>query len=171
MTSCIRFDAEPAVNDLVTLDEPALLERIVSVYRYRFLHNPDPTKESWWDFVETVHETLDPDGRTSRDGLTFLVRDLTDEARRISRLLNHVFACASIVWHAPAHPDCLAHLHGALVSDEDLIEVLRVMDRSCPACRAFAFAIGPARLEWGVDALLWLESLENAQDERENSYD
>ena len=167
----LHFDAEPSLDDLSTLEEAALLERVVLVYRHRFLHNPDPAKESWWDFVETLHETLDVDGRTSRVGLEFVIRDWTDEASRIARLLNRVFLQASFVWNDWVHPECRAPLDVSAITDAELVDILRVMSSSCPACRAFSNAMDPARLQKGVETLLWQERLEEAQDEREYEYD
>lgn len=174
MSALLHFDAEPSLDDLSTLDEAALLERVVLVYRHRFLNDPNPAKESWWDFVETLHETLDVDGRTSRVGLEFVIRDWTDEASRIARLLNRVFLHASLVWNDAAHPECRAPLDVssiASITDEALVDILRVMSNSCPACRAFSNAMDPARLQKGVETLLWQERLEEAQDEREYEYD
>ena len=173
-TTCV---SEPSLDDLATLDEAALLERIVLVYRQRFLKDPNPAKESWWDFVETLHETLDVDGRTSRVGLEFMIRDWTDEASRIARLLNRVFHNASLVWNDAAHPECRAPTAVmdvssiASITDPELVEILRVMSSSCPACRTFSNAMDPARLQKGVETLLWQERLEEAQDEREYEYD
>ena len=208
----LHFDAEPSLDDLSTLEEADLLERIVLVYRHRFIHNPDPAKESWWDFVETVHETLDVDGRTSRDGLTFLVRDWTDEATADARLLNRVFLQASRVWNDSVHPECrvpkdlstiasitdtaadtraptavmdvssitdtsaeyrptTAVMDVSSITDTELVDILRVMSSSCPACRAFSNAMDPVHLQKGVETLLWQEHLEEAQDEREYECD
>ena len=169
----LHFDAEPSLDDLSTLDEAALLKRIVLVYHHRFIHTPDPTKESWWDFVETVHETLDVDGRTSRVGLEFVIRDWTDEASRIARLLNRVFLQA--IWgDYSVHSECrvpkdLSTL--ASITDAELVDILQVMISSCSACRAFSNAMDPARLQKGVETLLLRERLEEAQDEREYEYD
>jgi len=167
----LHFDAEPSLDDLATLEEAALLERVVLVYRHRFLHNPDPAKESWWDFVETLHETLDVDGRTSRVGLEFVIRDWTDEASRIARLLNRVFLQASFVWNDWVHPECRVPLDVSAITDTELVDILQVMSSSCPACRAFSNAMDPARLQKGVETLLLRERLEEAQDEREYEYD
>ena len=169
--AALHFDAEPSLDDLSTLEEAALLERVVLVYRHRFLHNPDPAKESWWDFIETLHETLDVDGRTSRVGLEFVIRDWTDEASRIARLLNRVFLQASFIWNDSAHPECRALMGVSSITDAELVDILRVMSSSCPACRAFSNAMDPARLQKGVETLLWQERLEEAQDEREYEYD
>ena len=181
-TTCV---SEPSLDDLSTLDEAALLERVVLVYRHRFLNDPNPAKESWWDFIETLHETLDVDGRTSRIGLEFVIRDWTDEASRIVRLLNRVFHNASLVWNDAAHPECRAPITDTAadtrpttavmdvssITDEELVEILRVMSNSCPACRAFSNAMDPSRLQKGVETLLLRERLEEVQDEREYEYD
>ena len=168
--AALHFDAEPSLDDLSTLDETALKERIALVYNYRFIHNPDPAKESWWDFVETVHETLDPDGRTSRVGLEFVIRDWTDEANRIARLLTQAFLHA--IWSDySVHSECRVPKDLSTITDEGLVDILRVMISSCPACRAFSNAMDPARLQKGVETLLLRERLEEAQDEREYEYD
>jgi len=170
-TTCV---SEPSLDDLSTLDEAALLERVVLVYRHRFLNDPNPAKESWWDFIETLHETLDVDGRTSRIGLEFVIRDWTDEASRIARLLNRVFHNASLVWNDAAHSECRAPtavMDVSSITDTELVEILRVMSNSCPACRAFSNAMDPSRLQKGVETLLLRERLEEAQDEREHEYD
>jgi hypothetical protein len=82
---------------LMTEGQGVLMIR--ALYRREFICNPDPEKAVWWDFVETVHETLDPEGRTSRSGLGFQTRDFTREGAASASLLNRLFAKADRIWN------------------------------------------------------------------------
>jgi hypothetical protein len=179
--SCKPFSLDEVryQNLAQNLDEslPLLTERhmvlmVRAVYRHDFIRNPDLEKDGWWDFVERLHETLDPEGRTSRRGLGFKARDWTPEAARISMLLNRVFAKADRLWDYgtaeegsylwntiladPSPEELLDHvtmLAAAragtsdlkLLTDEGLVDLLWKTKDACAHCKALTFSVIDAK--------------------------
>ena len=135
-----------------TLTETDMVLVVRAMYRTEFIRNPDPEKEAWWDFVETVHETLDEHGRTSRGGLGFKPRDYTLEGVATSMLLNRIFEKANRLWDY------------GVVEEGDLIWTLTLKEESPEevlkhaTSLATGLAQAPALEHWSAEMLadlLW----------------
>ena len=168
---------------LMTETQKVLMIR--AVYRKEFIRNPDPHKEAWFAFVETVHEGMDPHGRTSRKGLGFKTRDWTLEGAQAALLLNRLFAKANKIWDygAPEEGDrmwadilaettpveVLEHARTAklylsqaddtaALTDERLADRIEEFMHECPHCRSLLFSkVEAKRLYEVVQERAWDE--------------